>query len=356
MGITLQKDKHMNDPLKQAANLLNENAPTGERLAYVNPFEEQMLKDMGGSGKPAAGDVPSYKKGDVSPPPPRDPYTEMMRTLKGQEATAKPLLDLEREFRPQFAELEKRIQLEQLGIDPSKGMLQAFEEDIAPSQIRQRRAAVEGDIAMVRDLGQELVQAQREADPLAESLRQQVMESSGDMLARAREDYMAGGGLTNQEARDLDQQMLGIAQSRGIGGQNISDISRIRAKISGDRAARQQRLANLDASMLSAQRAYGMGAVNPLYALTQRSTRVPGDVSQQFGTSAFSLDSGPAIFNPESPYAQSLYASNQQNIMDARTATAANRANMFSGALGGLGALGGGALTGSMAEGGFFMK
>ena len=140
MGITLQKDKHMNDPLKKAANLLNENAPTGERLAYVNPFEEQMLKNMGGSGKPAAGDVPSYKKGDVSPPPPRDLYKEMVGTLRAQQDTAEPLLELEREFRPQFADLERRIQLEQLGVDPSKGMLQAFEEDIAPSQIRQFRS------------------------------------------------------------------------------------------------------------------------------------------------------------------------------------------------------------------------
>ena len=36
--------------LKKAADLLNENAPPGERLAYVNPKEEEMLKHAGGAG------------------------------------------------------------------------------------------------------------------------------------------------------------------------------------------------------------------------------------------------------------------------------------------------------------------
>ena len=80
-------------------------------------------------------------------------------------------------------------------------------------------------------------------------------------------------------------------------------------------------------------------------ALTGRSARVPGDVSAQFGTAGFALNSSPALFNPESPAAQALYASNQQNIMDARTASAANAANMTSGLFQGLGALGGGFLS-----------
>jgi len=56
----------MNDPLKLAANTLNAQAPEGEQLAFINPMEALMLKEMGGSGKPAAGGVPSFKKGDVT--------------------------------------------------------------------------------------------------------------------------------------------------------------------------------------------------------------------------------------------------------------------------------------------------
>ena len=49
------------DPLAQAARLLNENAPEGESLAYINSEEAKMLKDAGGAGKPVnSSGVPSY--------------------------------------------------------------------------------------------------------------------------------------------------------------------------------------------------------------------------------------------------------------------------------------------------------
>jgi hypothetical protein len=91
-------------------------------------------------------------------------------------------------------------------------------------------------------------------------------------------------------------------------------------------------------------------------ALTGRASRVPGDVSAQFGTAGFALDSSPAIFNPESQYAGALAASNQQNIMDARTATASNRANMIGGLFTGLGSMAGGAFSGGFSAGGLFNR
>ena len=59
----------MNDPLKLAANTLNAQAPEGEQLAFINPMEALMLKEMGGSGKPAAGGVPSSSKKAMYLPP-----------------------------------------------------------------------------------------------------------------------------------------------------------------------------------------------------------------------------------------------------------------------------------------------
>jgi hypothetical protein len=397
--------------------------------------------------------------------------------------------------------------LEQLGIDPNMGLLEAYESVIAPSQVNQRRQAVEGDISMLKDLGGELIQAQRDADPLAESLRQKVMTGSGELadrmqdeldgefvntlreemdgediqqlradleggdvqarreevdggdVARLRgemdgadiqrlrseidggdvaglreemtgglvgqlqDEYNAGGGLTAQERRDLDQQVLGMAQERGAVGQNATDFNRMRERLTGDRMVRQQRLQNLMGAKQQALQnyaglrqqaqdnysrgrqqalenysgarqqalqnygvtkqqafqnysgarqqalqnfmtgrqqgisnyasalqntagAYQLGAQDPLMALTGRASRVPGDVAGQFNTAGFALDSSPALFNPESPYAGALAASNQQNIMDARVATASNRANMMSGLFSGLGAFGGGLFQG----------
>ena len=49
------------DPLLQAANRLNRSAPRGERLAYVNPAEENLMKAFGGSGRSVNG-IPSYQE------------------------------------------------------------------------------------------------------------------------------------------------------------------------------------------------------------------------------------------------------------------------------------------------------
>ena len=124
------------DPLKEAAEKLNTQAPEGEQLAFINPMEALLLKEMGGSGKPAAGGVPSYKKGDVDSPPPRNYGQETRDTLQAQVDLAPQLFASEAKYRPQYADLEKRMMLEQMGVDPSKGLLQAYEEDFAPSMVR----------------------------------------------------------------------------------------------------------------------------------------------------------------------------------------------------------------------------
>ena len=49
------------DPLKQAAALLNSAAPQGESLAYINTGEAEMLKEAGGAGEPVnSSGVPSF--------------------------------------------------------------------------------------------------------------------------------------------------------------------------------------------------------------------------------------------------------------------------------------------------------
>lgn len=283
----------------------------------------------------------------VEAPPPRDYAKETGDTLQTQIDLAPQLYESEAKFRPQYANLERQMLLEQMGIDPNIGLLDAYENYIAPSQSRQRRTAVEGDISMLRDLGKELIDAQREADPEADRLRQQVMSGTSEMVDDLRGEYEAGEGLTAQEARDIDQQVLGMAQDRGMVGQNLTDYNRIKQKLTGDRAVRQQRLANYTQGLQNAAASYGLGASDPLFALTGRASRVPGDVSNQFGTANFALDSSPAIFNPESQYAGQLATQNYQGIMDARTATASNRAGMIGGLLGA-----GGNIIGGMATGG----
>lgn len=330
----------MNDPLKLAANTLNEQAPPGESLAFINPAEEAMLREMGGSGKPAAGGVPSFKKGDVEAAPAREYGRETRETLQAQVDLAPQLYESEAQYRPQYADLERRMQLEVMGIDPSKGLLQAYEEDFAPSMARQKAATVKGDIDILREYGPQLLQAQRDIDPLADSLRQGIMDS-------ASEDLAAGQGLTDTEQRDLDQQILGGAADRGMEGQGSTFANMVSQRLSANRGIKQQRMQN-------AAVAYGMNATDPLFALTGRAGATPQQAMAQFGSGNFALNSSPGIFNPESNYAGNLATQNSQNIMDANSASAANKAGMVSGLFQGLGSLGGGALSGGFSKGGKF--
>ena len=46
--------------VKEASRVLNSLAPPGERLAYLNPEEEALLKEMGGAGQEWVAGIPSY--------------------------------------------------------------------------------------------------------------------------------------------------------------------------------------------------------------------------------------------------------------------------------------------------------
>ena len=569
------QDDAIKDPkLRKAAKQLNKQAPPGERLAFINPKEEELLKAVGGSGMIAAGGIPSYKKGDVEALPPRDLRQETRDTLEAQIELAPDLYESEAQFRPQYANLERGIMLENLGLDPQMGLLDAFRQ-ISSAQKGIQEDATRADINMIRDLGGELAEAQRPADPRAEALRQSIMgeaerglatgdqdfsdiaEAQRDRLVNrvgdyqplmdrasagleggaeydalvneaqqargtnpfdrvvanadsargsnpfnevneqlrgrvdsnpynevtsrlqskldanpyaglvrdAQEDYASGDGLTALEQRDLDQQVLAGAASRGMEDSAGTLAEQIGQRLSGNRQVRNQRrdalsqalgisdaynrtatqdftnalglqsqygrqsLGDLSAGLGQAsaydrdalsdystalglqegysdrglnrftqalgQRedfgrrmeqdyagalsgrmgleaalmgdyeraltnqqaaqqqalsnagvAYGMGNFDPLLALTGRSGTAPAMAQQGFGASGFALDSSPALFNPESSYAGSLYGQNYASEMDARTATAANKAGMFAGLMGGLGSLGGGLLAG----------
>ena len=265
----------------------------------------------------------------VEAPPPRDYGAEMRDTLASQINLAPQLYASEAKYRPQYANLERGIMLEQLGLSPNTNLLDAYRQ-INTAQKGIQRDSTQADIDMIRDLGPQLAEAQRAADPEADLLRTAIM-------ADATEAMEADGGLTEDESRMVDQRILEGAADRGMADQKSTLLDQMKGQLQGDRAVKQQRLQNASA-------AYSMGNFDPLLALTGRSGTAPAMAQQGFGGANFALNSSPAIFNPESAYAGSLAASNQQNIMDARTATAANRASMFGGLMGGLGSLGGGLL------------
>ncbi len=308
----------------------------------------------------------------VEAPPPRDYGKETRDSLQSQVDLAPQLYASEAKYRPQYANLERGIMLENLGLDPRLGLLDAFRQ-VSGAQKDIQYDSTAADIDMIRDLGPALAEAQRQADPEADALRQAIMadasagleEGAGEfseIADQAREDYLSGEGLTALEKRELDQQILEGAASRGMEGQASTLEDQIMGRLSANREIRDQRrnifersLANENAAqqqaLQNAGTAYGMGKFDSLLALTGRTGNSPVMAQQGFQGAGFTLNSSPAIFNPESAYSGALAASNQQNIMDARTATAANRANMFGGLMGGAGRVLGGMATGGT---GFF--
>ena len=132
MGFNRRNAMTTKEELKKAADLLNAHALSGERLAFVNPDEEKMLKEAGGAGIPAAGGVPSYVpplvagaiggvlgglfggRSKSKPKAPEQPsYGESLRSsLEAQIAMAPALYKAEADpetGRPAYAELETKL-------------------------------------------------------------------------------------------------------------------------------------------------------------------------------------------------------------------------------------------------------
>jgi len=215
------------------------------------------------------------------------------------------------------------------------GLLELYEEHIAPSLMRQQETAAMGEIDMLREMGPQFMEAQRAADPESEKIR--VM-----LQGKAKEGLEAGQSLTKEELAGVDESVRSGQAARGEAFQRSkpSMIQETLARLGAGRQAEAQRIARAQGILQQTS------AVDPFLALTGRTARIPGQVAGQMGTAGFALQSGPQMFNPESQYAGALASGNQANIMNARMATAANKSSMMGGLLGGLGSLGGGYFAG----------
>ena len=330
--------------LNFAADALNAAAPPGERLAYVNPNEEGLLKAVGGSGQESSGGVPSGRQpaqgqqrssmaAAIPPSEPRQQVTFASGTpfpssLLGDDGGAA--------WREQMAPMLEGDPGAPEGAQGGRGgLLELYEQHLAPSIIRQQRQAAAGEIDMLREMGPQFMEAQRAADPGSERLRSGLQQ-------KAQAGLDAGQGLTEEELAGITESVRSGQSARGVSFQRSQPgmISETLARLGAGRQAEAQRMQRAQSVLQQTS------TVDPFLALTGRSARMPGQVAGQLGTSGFALQAGPQLFNPESQYAGALAGGNQANIMNARMATQANQAAMMGGLLGGIGQLGGGYFTG----------
>ena len=165
--------KNKKDPLAQAAKLLNENAPEGEALAYINSEEADVLKQLGGGEPVNSSGVPSFFLLDLfgggKEPPPlpefdagksaRD-YVSAMADSGLQDQ----LLQVRQQYDPQYQDLQ--IGLARRAADP---MADLAEQSALRSQKFGRNMAMkqaDSDISLMNRFGRTLLRQDGHPIPL----------------------------------------------------------------------------------------------------------------------------------------------------------------------------------------------
>ena len=269
----------------------------------------------------------------VQAPEPRNYGQEMSDTLSSQIALAPELYASEAEYQPQYLQLNmQNLQRALGGRDGTPGLVQQYEETLYPAMSRieadtlsQQRAA---DVSAVERYGPRAAAASRAA-----AGNQQLIDELG---RQALEEVQAGQSLTPQELRQAQQSSRAAMSARGLGLGNQAIADEI---LKSYQLGRQRQ---------SERRAFG-GQVAGLQQQTGADPfmAILGRPSQAFALGQGTMGQAASVspgrqFNPLDPYAGSLYASNKQNEMAARQASAAGRSGIIGGALGGLGSIGGG--------------
>jgi hypothetical protein len=219
------KKKTIKDPLAQAARLLNENAPEGESLAYINSAEAKMLKDAGGAGEPVnSSGVPSYFLnklfgGGKAPPSlgkfdvgaSAREYVDAMTDTGMQEQ----MLRNRQRFDKKYQDLQ--MDLAERAADPMAALAEreAMRAQDFGGQIAERQAV--SDISFMNQFGADINQARRASDPFMQAQLEQMNKVATDAY---QESQMQD--LSPEMRRRADQTTLEALAPRGRGQDNTS--------------------------------------------------------------------------------------------------------------------------------------
>ena len=334
------------DPLKQAAMLLNMAAPEGEALAYINDQEAEMLKDAGGAGEPVnSSGVPSFflqklfGGGKKPPPLPKFNPGQSARDYVGAMADSRlqdQLLGVRQQYDPQYQDLQ--IGLAQRAADPMADLAEsnAMRSQDFGARMAERQAG--SDISMLGRFGADLNQAYRASDPfmqarveqanqLADQAFQEAQMTDLSPEMRRRATQSAREGLV---ARGREMDNAGIAAEAMSREDYLRDIireNRQDASGLGAYASKMNQATSVDPlAMLRGGQNYtaqGFGERSALFGLPQESvTRINPDAGVNIGMQEFA---------------------NRANYNAANYAARENAASgMAQGLFGALGAIGGG--------------
>lgn len=295
------------DPLREAAELLNSQAPEGEEVAYINKKEAEILKDLGGAGVPVNSSgvksyflqklfgggkkAPQLEKFDVGQS--ARSYVSAMSDPRLQDQ----MLQNRQRYDPQYQDLQ--ISLAQRAADP---MAQLAEQQAMRSQEFGTKMAgrqAESDIGIMNLYGADATAAVRASDPLMQARVQQANELADQAYREAqitdlspemrrRATQSAREGLV---ARGRDMDNVGIAaeaMSREDYLRDIINQNRNQASALGGYASRLNQATSYDPLRLTSggqnfvQQGYGQRAA--LFGIPQeQSTRINPDAGVNIG-------------------------------------------------------------------------
>ena len=299
------------DPLRQAAALLNSEAPEGEGLAYINQQEAQMLMEAGGAGEPVnSSGVPSFflQKlfgGGKEPPPLPDfqvgksaqDYVSAMADSGLQDQ----LLGVRQKYDPQYQ--QHQINMAQRAADPMASLAEsnAMRSQNFGARMAERQAG--SDISMLGRFGADLNQAYRASDPLMQARTQQANQLADQAFneaqmtdlspeMRRRATQSAREGLV---ARGRGMDNAGIAAEAMSREDYLRDIigqNRQQAQSLGSYASNLNRQTSVDPmAMLRGGQNYtaqGFGERAALFGMPQESvTQINPDAGVNIGLQAY---------------------------------------------------------------------
>jgi len=344
------KNKKIKNPLAQAARLLNDNAPEGESLAYINSAEAKMLKDAGGAGEPVnSSGVPSYFLQKLFGGGKAPPKLEKLNVGKSARdyvsAMADPalqgqLLQTRQTYDPQYQDLQ--LSLAQRAADPMATLAEqeAMRAQDFGGQMAERQAG--SDISFMNQFGADINQARRASDPLMQARLDQMNKVADDAFQesqmqdlspemRRRADQSAREGLVAR-GRGMDNAAIAAeAMSREDYLRDIVNNARGQVQSLGTTAGNFNRATAVDPLMMArggsnfTQQGYGARAA--LFGMPQEQvTRINPDAGVNIGMQELANRAN---------YNANTYAAREQAA-----------GGMAGGLLSGLGSIAGGFLAG----------
>jgi len=305
-------EKEFNDPLRQAAKLLNEQAPEGEQLAYINSDEAKLLKSKGGAGVPVNSsgvpsfflnklfgggkDAPALEKFDVG-----GSAREYVNAMS-DPALQNKLLQNRQRYDPQYQDLQ--LSLARRAADPMAQLAedQAMRSQEFGSQMAERQAG--SDISLMNRFGSDMTQAIRSSDPLMQARVEQANQMAGDAFResqmtdlspemRRRATQSAREGLVSR-GREMDNAGIAAeAMSREDYLRDIIGKSRNQAQSLGGYASGLNQATSYDPRMLTGggqnfvQQGYGQRAA--MFGIPQEQvTRINPDAGVNIGMQEYS--------------------------------------------------------------------